>query len=630
MSVWAMPGGVAEFDSTASENYNRGLTPQSLNGGEVVFRGYTNAASNLGINGIDLGYAGNPTLTILPGGSNLATVHKNHNGSLLQVLDGGVFLLRGTNLGAQARLVSDSEFNNTTFRKHLVGGDLGFIDNGNYPEYKDYGTPKAPVVRHVLTDDSPTGNGASLATYHSLSVSDTSPNDPGIRALSNTEYSVSIADGEAYAVPANMENKRFGTSISGINAPTRVTSLTLLQDGSVAGSGTLVVQSGDVLALGNNNAITVANLQPGATTLRPGGEQMTLIVPDADDRLAIGSAIAMPSNGLVKAGYGTVVLTGANSFTGMTTVSRGALRAVDGAGLPAGSNLRLAGGVLESSGTFTRTLGTATGQVQWLNDSFAAFADGGFAANGGPLTVRLNNGGGTQAWGTAPFVGGNRALVLGSVTADNVVDFQNGLNLGAWSGVTGGRRTIRVPDNTGSAADYAKVSGPILGTDADVTLVKEGDGALILAGTNSYRGATLVNAGSLEFAGSLSNGVSVAAGGAFGAASPASNVGSSTVYGAVGFVSNATLTVHWLSPTSYDVLDVKGTLTFASGSLLRVVVLGSTGVQGRNLYVALADAIVGVPTVTGPGGFSLAVEDVGGRKGLRLRPPAQGAVFVVR
>jgi hypothetical protein len=50
----------------------------------------------------------------------------------------------------------------------------------------------------------------------------------------------------------------------------------------------------------------------------------------------------------------------------------------------------------------------------------------------------------------------------------------------------------------------------------------------------------------------------------------------------------------------------------------------------RNLYVALADAIVGVPTVTGPGGFSLAVEDVGGRKGLRLRPPAQGAVFVVR
>jgi autotransporter-associated beta strand protein len=62
-----------------------------------------------------------------------------------------------------------------------------------------------------------------------------------------------------------------------------------------------------------------------------------------------------------------------NSYTGATTVSGGQLRAVDGVGIPSESNITLSGGVYEVPGaSFTRTLGTGAGQVQWTNGGFAA------------------------------------------------------------------------------------------------------------------------------------------------------------------------------------------------------------------------------------------------------------------
>src|SRR5207302_1802937 len=77
--------------------------------------------------------------------------------------------------------------------------------------------------------------------------------------------------------------------------------------------------------------------------------------------MANGSVIA---GILTKSGSGTLELTAANTYTGATVIAGGALRAVDGFGLPSFSNLTFSGalfatgsertlGVFEGSGSFT-------------------------------------------------------------------------------------------------------------------------------------------------------------------------------------------------------------------------------------------------------------------------------------
>ena len=102
------------------------------------------------------------------------------------------------------------------------------------------------------------------------------------------------------------------------------------------------------------------------------------------------SGVLTGSGNLTKIGTGTSAITGANNYSGATVLVGGALNVGNGSGLSANSRLvfNAASGatpVLEQNGTFSRTVGTAVGQVQWLTG-------GGFAAQGGPLAVQLGGG----------------------------------------------------------------------------------------------------------------------------------------------------------------------------------------------------------------------------------------------
>ena len=176
------------------------------------------------------------------------------------------------------------------------------------------------------------------------------------------------------------------------------------------------------------------------------------------------------------------------------------LQAADGTGLSSGSNLVLNGGVFQSSGTFSRSLGTGSGQVQW-----AAGANGGFAAQGGALTVTIAGAPSPLVWdSTANFVSGAGQLLFGSITADEVVTFTHDIDLNSTGAALS--RTVSVTDNTGSTSDRAELSGVLSNSSAAGGLTKAGNGILRLNANNSFTGPVTVTAGTLQFSTVSNNG----------------------------------------------------------------------------------------------------------------------------
>ncbi len=145
--------------------------------------------------------------------------------------------------------------------------------------------------------------------------------------------------------------------------------------------------------------------------------------------------------------------------------------------------------------------------MQWTGD-------GGFAANGGPLTVSIPNGSNPLMWGnstsstgTPYFLPDGSVLTFGSPTANNQVNFTNSIDL------NGETRQIYVAKGTGG--DSALISGNILDSVGGAALLKTGAGDLILSGTDTYTGGTTVAGGILTItaAAALPTGSSLTVGG---------------------------------------------------------------------------------------------------------------------
>lgn len=141
----------------------------------------------------------------------------------------------------------------------------------------------------------------------------------------------------------------------------------------------------------------------------------------------------------------------------------------------------------QGSGSFTNSLGTNIGQIQWTGG-------GGFSAQGGNLTVNLGGLSSPLIWGqTTNFIGDGNSLYFSSPTSDGTVILQNGIDL------HGSNQTILVTQGISSDTPGANITGNISNGG-----LKVGDatniGLLVLSGTNTYGGNTTINGGTLEFA----------------------------------------------------------------------------------------------------------------------------------
>jgi fibronectin-binding autotransporter adhesin len=172
--------------------------------------------------------------------------------------------------------------------------------------------------------------------------------------------------------------------------------------------------------------------------------------------------------GLNKTTSGTVVLGGANTYTGITSVSAGVLQlSAPNGSLPPASPITITGGTLD--------LGTQT-----QSTSGAVTVQGGVLQNGTLSTT-----------GAFTIQGG--IVQLGTLSTSGVVTFQGGL-------VQSGTFT-----ETNTADAFAAQNGTVNDVLAgSVGLNKTTTGTVVLGGNNLYTGNTTVSAGLLQLAGTNS------------------------------------------------------------------------------------------------------------------------------
>lgn len=236
---------------------------------------------------------------------------------------------------------------------------------------------------------------------------------------------------------------------------------------TIGGGNTLTLNQGIIVsgAVGNN-----ASIITGGSIRAASGGTLTILNNDLSNNLTIASIIAdNGGSGLVKVGSGTLVLSGANTYTGITTINAGTL----------------------SLGTI-KNVGTAS-------------------PLGAPTTVAN----GTIAMGTAAVAGTllytgtgdatDRAVDLAGLTGGAVID-QSGTGLlkftSAFTATGLGSKTLTLQ---GSTAGTGEIAGAIVDNSVTNTtsVTKAGTGTWTLSGNNTYTGGTNVNAGTLVAAGSV-------------------------------------------------------------------------------------------------------------------------------
>jgi autotransporter-associated beta strand protein len=380
--------------------------------------------------------------------------------------------------------------------------------------------------------------------------------------------------------------------------------------------------------------------------------------------------------GLTKTGTGTLTFTGANTYSGDTTVNAGTLQLGDGTvnGSIAGAsivnnaslvyklngsdvtvaNVISGGGNFTKSGTGKLTLSVAqtyTG-VTTVNSGTLAFSStiAGVQVNiNGASRVELNAdntgyaktftfdsaGGGTLYGSTGvngPRVGGGTITTSGGAR-----DTLSGTN---WK-VEGGGFTFNVADGDDATSDL-QVSARITNVGA---VTKTGNGILAFSAANVYTGGTTVSNGTLRVnnasgsgtgsgavevkagatlggSGAIGGGVAVAATGTLDAGSASNVVGQIAITNGVTFAANAILHVDITDDSNADRVEAGG---LVSGGMVNVDVNAPPSLTIGSVWTIVHSSQPITATFAAPARYQIVLPDA---YTVQLHfPPLSGTVF---
>ncbi|WP_167467272.1 autotransporter-associated beta strand repeat-containing protein [Buttiauxella warmboldiae] len=265
------------------------------------------------------------------------------------------------------------------------------------------------------------------------------------------------------------------------------------------GEVTIDNQDGKINLSGMQFAVDGYTLKDGTLTFMPKAGIASINVGDgtakSKDFTATVNSVLAGNSGLDKVGFGTLELTGDNTYSGNTRISNGTLQIAKATALGSSNNsLVLNGGTLNTTASFTqdRSVEVAAGGGEMDTDDTTTLVQSGSIAGSGAL---IKSGRGTLTLTGANSWSGGTAINDGT------------LQIG--DGGTTGNITGNIINNAALAvnrSDSLTLAGIISGSGG---LQQNGTGTTILTADNSYTGATTINSGTLQLGnGSTSGSVS--------------------------------------------------------------------------------------------------------------------------
>ena len=444
---------------------------------------------------------------------------------------------------------------------------------------------------------------------------------------STSDYDLQSGTVTATLAGAVALNKSTGGTVllSGANTYTGATNinagtLRLGAAGRIADTSATTVAGGATFDL-NNFAETVGSIA-GAGTITLGSGTLTA---GGDGTSTTYSGAIGGTGGLTKAGAGVMTLSGANTYTGATTINAGTLRASGGNAIADASQVTLANA---AGASLDLTNDEAIGNL-----SGGGATGGNVTLNGNTLTV--NEAGTTTFAGVASGSGGLIKQGVGSLTLSGLNSYTGvtavnagTLALGANNVLANGTQvvvnggTLALTTRSDTVAGVQLLSGSITGTtgvltsttDFDlqsgtvtgilggsVALNKSTGGTVLLSGANTYTGATNVNAGTLRLGAASriadTSAVTVASGAIFDLNNFSETVGSVAGGGNI-TLGSATLTTggNGASTTYSGAMSGTGGLTKAGAGVLTLT--------GANTYTGVTTINAG--TLRASGGNAIA------------------------
>jgi surface-anchored protein len=488
--------GTLKIDNTAANHPNRIADTACITShrGTIELAGNANAATTETVGEVT---GGGTTFLQVRAGMGQSAVLTVGN---LTRTQGGVFLLRGSNLGGDAP--GSANVGSILLADQATNAFLAQLRGGGGPS----GSTTISILPWAAAHNTIGGAGNSLATYDLVR---------GFRPLDlATEYAVTLTDNST-----NADNVRLTNAVANLDGSTQVNALVLdrigsgAAPGSVSGAGTLRLASGALWNVGPASAAGTGHVS--VATLDFGTSEGVIWSPEG---LILDTTLT-GTNGLTKAAGGEVILNGTNAVAGPLQIEGGFLTVTAVASLGAPSEIVLNGGSIRWKNGGDESLATPV-VLGGANGGFDVNLADGNLTIGGPISgtgFLIKDGPGTLTLGTANSFTGNTVINRGALAVSAADQLASSANIVLLPGGTlrntapltlakpvilaagSGVRTIDTRANLTLSAAIGHNGSPVNA----LGFTKTGEGALILGGNNSFNGPLLVTEGRLVVNGSL-------------------------------------------------------------------------------------------------------------------------------